>query len=55
MECGYQLIGSKRILFGTDYPFADLSKSVQSIKDLDITEEEKRDIFEKNAVELFGI
>ncbi len=55
IECAYQLIGSKKILFGTDYPFADLSKSIQSIRDLDISDQEKTDIFENNAVKMFGI
>ncbi|MEM2921764.1 MAG: amidohydrolase family protein [Candidatus Bathyarchaeia archaeon] len=55
LECAYRVIGPKRIMFGTDYPFADLSKSIKSIADLDIPEEEKHEIFEKNAVEMFGI
>jgi predicted TIM-barrel fold metal-dependent hydrolase len=55
IECAYQLIGSKKILFGTDYPFADLSKSIQAIKNLDISDEAKEDIFENNARSMFNI
>jgi len=55
LECAYKLMGSKKILFGTDYPFADLSKSIQSIRQLNIPEEEKKEIFEGNAVKIFKI
>lgn len=44
--------GSRRILFGTDSPWADQSIEVQKLRALPLTEEEKEDIFFRNAQRL---
>lgn len=48
-------IGAERVLFGTDYPGHPLSKEVEMIKGLSLTDEEKEKIFSKNAKRLFGL
>lgn len=44
--------GMERILFGSDFPFADQRESVQKILQLDITSEEKGKILGINAAQL---
>ncbi|MBQ7677987.1 MAG: amidohydrolase family protein [Lachnospiraceae bacterium] len=51
----YDAFGSKRILFGTDSPWADAKREIAFIKDLPVTEEEKADIFGGNAKRLLGV
>ena len=46
--------GSQRILFGTDSPWDDMQKSVERIRDLPLTEDEKAAIFSGNALRLLG-
>ena len=45
--------GAGRILFGTDSPWADQKKSVDHIRSLPLTEEEKAKILGENALRLF--
>ncbi|MEM2878159.1 MAG: amidohydrolase family protein [Candidatus Hadarchaeales archaeon] len=47
--CARELMTSDRIIFGTDYPFASIEKSVEFIRSLDIPEDEKSKILYKNA------
>ena len=47
--------GSDKILFGTDYPLSDYETECERFKMLDLTHEEKENIFYKNAYKLFGI
>lgn len=42
--------GSKRILFGTDSPWSDAESELSFIKELSLSEEEKRDILGENAL-----
>ena len=49
-----------RVTFGTDYPYefrdpGDTREYIASIKSLDISEEEKRDILGQNVLRLFKI
>ena len=48
-------IGSNRILFGSDYPWINPSKDIQRIKDLDISEDDKKLILGENAAKLFNL
>jgi aminocarboxymuconate-semialdehyde decarboxylase len=61
LKCGYQFFGADRLLFGTDAPMdsqagiRQTEVSIRAIEQLDIGEEEKRKIFELNAIELFRL
>jgi predicted TIM-barrel fold metal-dependent hydrolase len=47
--------GSERILFGTDYPWGDPGAFVRFVRALPLTENEREDIFHRNAERLlFG-
>lgn len=45
--------GSDRVLFGTDSPWTDQKQSLDLIKNLSLTEEEKNKILGENALKLF--
>jgi predicted TIM-barrel fold metal-dependent hydrolase len=47
--------GSDKILFGSDCPWTDAKKDIEIIESLDLTQEEKQNIFENNAKSLLGI
>ena len=50
-----QAFGSHRILFGTDSPWADQAAEIQAIQALPLTEEEKENIFFRNAARLLSL
>ena len=47
--------GADKILFGTDYPLSDYKIECERFKSLDLTEEEKENIFYKNAYRLLKL
>lgn len=47
--------GTKRVLFGTDYPMWEPEEEIARFMEIDITEKQRRDIFYNNAAKLFGI
>ena len=47
--------GSGRVLFGSDSPWSSQKESIEAVKKLSITEEEKADILGNNACRLLGI
>lgn len=47
--------GAERILFGTDCPWSGQRESVERLKRLPLSEEEKRLIFSENAKKLLGL
>ena len=47
--------GADRVLFGTDYPMWDPEEEVERFLKIDLTEEERSDIFYNNAAKLFSI
>lgn len=47
--------GVHRVLFGTDYPMWDPVQEVERFLQIDLTEEERQDIFYNNAARLFNI
>lgn len=50
-----ETFGSKRILFGTDSPWTGQAESIDFIRSLEISSEEKNDILGKNAKKLLEI
>ncbi|MDP2729073.1 MAG: amidohydrolase family protein [Dehalococcoidales bacterium] len=50
-----QLVGTDKILFGSDYPLLSQSRLLREIKSLDLSEETKNLILSGNAQKLLGI
>ena len=48
-------LGSHRVLFGTDSPWADQKAERETIGALDLTEKQKREILLENAAEILGL
>lgn len=61
LMCGYQFYGAENMLFGTDMPYDpelgeySIRESINSIEQMDISEEEKKKIFEDNARRLLHL
>jgi predicted TIM-barrel fold metal-dependent hydrolase len=62
LMCGYAFFGADHLLFGTDMPLGDRTggqlntgKTIASIEQMNITQEEKKMIFEDNARRLLGL
>jgi predicted TIM-barrel fold metal-dependent hydrolase len=49
--CAYQTVGAKQLLFGSDAPQL-LPRAKKIIEDLPLTEDERADIFGRNALGL---
>ena len=47
--------GPDKVLFATDYPFADVQKEIEAVSKLPLSDEVKERIFWKNAKELFDL
>ena len=47
--------GTDRVLFGTDYPMWNPEDEIERFLSIDLTEEQREDIFYNNAAKLFGI
>lgn len=47
--------GTKRVLFGTDYPMWEPKEELGRFMSIDLTDEEREDILYNNARKLFGI
>lgn len=50
-----RIFGSKRVVFGSDSPWADQLTCVEQIRALPLTDAEKADILENNACRLLGL
>ena len=50
-----EIMGSERILFGSDYPLIDQKRVIQQIVDSDITDDSKENMLYANARRLLGI
>jgi hypothetical protein len=48
-------VGTRRVMFGSDYPFIKPSWGVRRILNLDLAEQEKKDILGGNAVRILGL
>lgn len=61
LMCGYAFFGADRLLFGTDMPFdpefghRTISKTIQSIEQMAISDSEKKMIYEGNARRLLRL
>jgi hypothetical protein len=49
-----RLIGSGRILFGSDYPLISQNRIITQITDSNMSEKAKKKIFSDNAIELLA-
>ena len=49
------ILGSGRVLFGTDSPWENMEQCVKRIRALPLTEAEKEDIFCRNAGKLLSL
>lgn len=47
--------GTSHVLFGTDYPMWEPEGEIERFMEIDLTDEERRDILYNNAAALFGI
>jgi len=50
-----RIMGSERILFGSDYPLIDQKRVIQQVVDSSITDDSKEDMLYANARRLLGI
>ncbi|MBM4276526.1 MAG: hypothetical protein FJ130_01420 [Deltaproteobacteria bacterium] len=61
LPCGYAFFGPERMMFGTDYPFGPefgedfIRTNLAALKAMNISEEEKKKIFEENAKKILKI
>ncbi len=61
LMCGYQFFGADHLLFGTDMPYDDqlgeraLRQTIRSVSEMDIPGDDKRKIFEDNAMKLLRL
>ena len=59
--CGYDFFGANHILFGTDMPFDfqlgefNIREAIRSVEEMDISDSEKKKIFEDNARKLLRL
>ncbi|MGC8817481.1 MAG: amidohydrolase family protein [Candidatus Hadarchaeum sp.] len=54
-NCAYQLMTAERMVLGSDYPFVSLEKSVEFIKNLNVSDGEKEKILSENAKRLLKL
>jgi len=61
LMCGYNFFGSEHLLFGTDMPYDNengirfIRETIRSIEKMDISDSEKKNIFEDNARKLLSL
>jgi predicted TIM-barrel fold metal-dependent hydrolase len=62
LKCGHEFFGPDRVLFGIDFPLGDTEhgdrnyrQTINAIEQMDITEEEKKKIYEDNARKLMRL
>jgi len=53
--CAQKALGNDRILFGSDYPYEVVEDSVEFLDNLSISEEEKEQVYWKNALDKLNI
>lgn len=55
LKCAIEELGSKRVCFGTDWPYKPVNIEISKFEELGLSEEEKEDIFYRNAEKLWEI
>lgn len=53
LKTAVDVLGSKRICFGTDWPYKPLNMEISKFEELGLNQEQKEDIFYKNAAYLW--
>lgn len=53
LKLAIEVLGSKRICFGTDWPYKPISIEISKFEELGLSEEQREDIFYKNAEALW--
>ena len=52
VRCGLDFFGSERVVFATDTPLGPIAPTIEQIRELDISEADRRRIFAGNAERL---
>jgi 2,3-dihydroxybenzoate decarboxylase len=55
LRLSLDVLGSERILFAADYPYEDDAAAVRFLDIAKVTEEERKQIYETNAVRVFKL
>lgn len=55
LHFAYDIFGPERLLFATDFPYCEMEPTVQLVRNMDIPDEHKVNIFHKNAEKLLKI
>ena len=62
LMCGYAFFGAEHMLFGTDAPYDSMGggarvipATIRSVEEMEITDEERKMIFQLNAQKLFRL
>jgi len=48
-------LGSRRVLFGSDYPWESIAKAVEFVEQAPISEDDRQKLYYENAAELFAL
>ena len=52
LRCGYEFFGADRVVFATDTPLGPIKPAIEALKQLDISDADRRKIFCGNAEKL---
>jgi len=62
LQCGFEFFGADRIIFGVDFPLGDIEngdrnyrQTINAIESMDITEEDRKKIYQDNAREMMRL
>src|SRR5262249_5848266 len=55
LRLGIDVMGIDRVLFAADYPYEDDAEAVRFMDGADVTDEQRKQIYETNAVTLFRL
>ncbi len=55
LRSALEFFGTDHIMFGTDFPWGDSDQIIRNIESLDISEDDKKEIFSGNAKKILGL
>jgi 2,3-dihydroxybenzoate decarboxylase len=55
LRMSLEVLGRERVLYATDYPFEDQGKSVQAVESMPLSADDKKVLFQDNAVRVFRL
>jgi 2,3-dihydroxybenzoate decarboxylase len=55
LEMTLAVLGADRVLYATDYPFEKQAEAVRFVEAMPLSEQQKKTLFEDNAVKVFGL